>query len=149
MSHSPMCRAQSFDHSDAAKRCSDHYELHRMALGVDSIGKWFAVALVDGSSDGIAYDRKRDCVIHQHHNEQYYAYIQINPGGMSACEAEAFLRIHRVMYDKGVRLVDPDHAKGGHSMIPALTTEDMRSRLTSIRSGGIVRPSGLVFPWDN
>lgn len=146
MSHSPWCRAKAFDHTDAAKRCSDIYELHRVALGDDAIGKWFAVALFDGDSDGTAYDGKQECIRHQHHNEQHYAYIQINPGGMSPCEAEAFLKIHREMYDKGMRLADPDHAKGGHSMIPALTNEDMRSRLTSIRSGGRKRPSGLYTP---
>jgi hypothetical protein len=115
-------------------------------MGDNAIGMWFAVALADGHSDGIAYHGKRDAVLHQHHNEQFYAYIQICPTGMSPCEAEAFLRIHREMYDKGMRLADPDHAKGGHSMIPALTNEDMRSRLTSIRSGGRVRPSGIYTP---
>jgi hypothetical protein len=146
MNHSPWCRQKAFDHSDAAKRCSDQYELHRMALGDDAVGKWIAVALVDGSSDGVAYDGKRDAITHQHHNEQYYAYIQICPTGMSPCEAEAYLKIHREMYDKGMRLADPDHAKGGHSMIPALTNEDMRSRFQSIRSGGRTRPSGLYLP---
>lgn len=145
-SHSPWCRARSFDHSDAAKRTSDHYELHRMALGADSIGKWFAVALYDGTSDGVLYDGKRDAIVHQHHNEQHYAYVQINPGSMDACAAEAFLKIHRDMYDKGLRLADPDHSKGGHSIIPSLNAEDMRSTRNSIRSGGRTRPSGLILP---
>lgn len=146
--HALWCRAKAFEHSDAAKRTSDHYELHRIAMDVESIGKWFAVALIDGQSDGVLYDGKQAAVSHQHHNEQYYAYVQINPGGMSICEAEAFLKIHRDMYDAGVRLHDPAHSQGGHSLIPSLTTEDMRSLRTSVRNRGRTRPSGLFIPGD-
>jgi hypothetical protein len=146
--HENWCRARAYDHSDAAKRCSDTYELHRTVRPLECIGMWFAVALIDGTSDGELYDGKRDAIIHQHHNEQYYAYVQINPGPMSPCASEAFIRVHRDMYDKGVRLADPGHNKGGHSLIPSLTAEDMRSVRTSIRSGGRTRPSGLIVPGD-
>lgn len=131
--HSPWCGAKVFNHSDAAKRVSDTYELHRAVNGANAIGHWFASALSDGISDGVMYDNKHDAITHQHHNEQHYVYIQINPGGMSPCEAEAFLRIHRDMYDAGIRLADPDHNKGGHSLIPEFTTEDMRALRTSLR----------------
>lgn len=146
--HEQWCRARAFEHSDAAKRTRDQYELHRMALPLECIGKWFAVALLDGTSDGVLYAGKQETVRHQHHNEQWYAYVQINPGGMSVCEAEAFLKIHRDMYDKGVRLHDPDASSGGHSLIPALSAEDQRSRRNSIRSGGRRRPSGLIMPGE-
>jgi hypothetical protein len=146
--HEQWCRAKAFEHSDAAKRTRDHYELHRMAVPLECIGKWFAVALIDGSSDGVLYDGKQDAVRHQHHNEMYYAYVQINPGGMSICEAEAFLKIHRDMYDAGVRLHDPAHPQGGHSLIPALSAEDQRSMRSSIRSRGRTHPSGLLLPGD-
>jgi hypothetical protein len=110
------------------------------------IGKWFATALADGTGDGVLYDSKHDCVAHQHHNEQYYAYVQITPASMSYCEAEVFLAIHRRMYDSNVRLTDPEVRHGGPDVIPRLNAEDQYSMLHSIRTRGCSRPSNLIIP---
>jgi hypothetical protein len=136
------------DHSDAAKRVSDAYRLHRTALGLAAAGRWFAAALADGTSDGSLYDAKRDAVRHQKHNEQWYAFVCIHPGDMTVCEAEEFLAMNRTLYEKGIRLADPDHVKGGREVIQRATVEDQRSLIRSIASGGRSRPSGLVYPGE-
>jgi hypothetical protein len=148
INHTIHCRMKAFDHSDAAKRAFDAYALHVMADSGNCVGRWLAVALEDGHSDGVLYDNRRDCVIHQHHNEMYYAYMQITPGSTNVCELEVFLKVHREMHSKGIRLTDPDHRAGGRTVIPRLTTEDQRSQLHSIRSGGRSRPSNLILPGE-
>lgn len=93
-------------HSDAAKRVADTYNMHKAALGRESVGYWIACALIDGSSDNVTYESKPDAVKHQHHNENYYTYIQIVPPSMSICAAEAMLKVSRMAYDKGIRTTD-------------------------------------------
>ncbi len=124
MSHSDWCPTKALAHSDAAKRLSDTFNLHRVAAQYDSINKWFAVRLHDGTSDGVLYDSKSDCIRHQGHNEQFYAFIKIIPCMMTPCEAEVLLNVHRRAYDAGFRLTDPDHPKGGRQLIQRVTVED-------------------------
>lgn len=132
------------DHSDAAKRVADAYNLHRTAAGMGAVGQWIAVALCDGTSDGVLYGCKQAAVRHQHHNEAYYAFIRIAPCSMSPCEAESFLRTNRALYDAGMRLADPDHRGGGREVIPRLTVEDQRAQIAAILGRG--RPTNLILP---
>lgn len=103
---------------------SDVYSLHRTAGGLDNVGHWIACRLSDGSSDQVLYVTRREAVIHQHHNEQLYAFVQIRPHSMSICEAASFLRFARMAYDAGFRMTDPQHRTGGRQIIPRLTRED-------------------------
>ena len=133
-------------HSDAARRVSDTWRLHRAALGHAATGQWFAAALADGTTDGVLYDGKGPAVRHQHHNEQYYAFVCISPADCSPCEAETFLEVARMLYDKNIRMADPDHRSGGPEVIRRLAVEDDRSLMRSIASGGRTRPSNLIYP---
>lgn len=128
-------------HSDAAKRLADTYNLHRIALGLDAVGKWFAASLAEGRSDDVLYDSKLDCVVHQKHNEKYYTFIKIVPAGMKTCEAEVMLKTARTMYDKGMRMTDPDHKHGGPDLITRLNAED---QLALMR--GVAR--NVKMPWE-
>lgn len=144
----PEIRTPFGFHSDAARRQSDTYRLHRTAAGLDAIGKWFASALADGATDGVLYDSKSDAVRHQHHNEQLYAFICISPGDWTPCEAEEFLGLQRMLYDRGIRLTDPDHIRGGRQVVQRSTVEDQRSLVRSIITRGRTRPSNLVYPGE-
>lgn len=135
-------------HSDAAKRISDTYRLHRAAQGRAAIGRFFACALADGATDGVLYDTKRDAVRHQHHNEQLFIFLAVGPYDLSPCEAEELLHIQRLYYDRGIRWPDPEHARGGREVVQRVTVEDQRSLVASIASGGRIRPSGLVYPGE-
>lgn len=120
--------------SDAGKRVSDQYNLHRVAA-VHDVGRWFAVALHDGTSDGVLYDSKSAAVTHQKHNEMFYAYVQIGPWPMTPAMADSFLALHRRLYDKDVRLADPDHANGGRDVIKRVSQEDQRAQLRALFLG--------------
>jgi hypothetical protein len=135
-------------HSDAAKRVSDTYRLHKIGIGNQAIGQWFAARLADGTTDNVLYGTKRAAVRHQHHNEVYFAFVCIGPGDMSPCEADEFLALNRMLYDKGIRMTDPDDVKGGREIVQRSTVEDQRSLVRSIASGGRIRPSGLVYPGE-
>lgn len=115
--------------SDAGKRVADQYALHKIGDPFGSVGKFFAVRLSDGSSDGVLYDTRRSAVRHQHHDEQFYAFVQIGPWPMTAKEADVFLAVHRRMYLKGMRFADPDHRSGGLEIIPRLTRADQIRQL--------------------
>lgn len=132
--HTIQCR--QLEHSDAAKRVSDTFTLHRLADPIGNIGKWFAVALSTGQSDNVLYDSRSDCVLHQHHDEMWYAYIQIIPANMAVCDAETFLATHRKLYDQGIRLTDRDHHAGGRVMIPRVTREDQMAQMRAILGTG-------------
>lgn len=119
-------------HSDAARHASDAVNLHLSALGFEAVGKWVAIRLMDGRSDGTLYDRKAEAIRHQLF-EKLCAYVRIPPGGMNPCQAESYLASHRKMYDAGFRLVDPDAAHGGRDVIPRLTSRDQATALASLR----------------
>lgn len=124
MDHAMWCQQKAFAHSDAAKRIADEYNLHRIAIGIDAVGKWIACSLADGRSDHTLYDSRRDAVAHMHHNEHLFTFIKINPSSMNACEAEVMLKTARTLYDKGLRLSDPDDAHGGRDVIKRVSVED-------------------------
>jgi hypothetical protein len=133
--HDPGCRyARPSDggHTDAAGRVSDGYNLHLIGSGDLAKGQWIAVALADGSSDGVLYASRKAAVRYQHHNEQYYAYIRIMPTSMSVCEAEAFLRMHRLAYDNGFRMTDPEAPGGGHDIVPRITGEEFHAQVDAL-----------------
>src|ERR1700753_1518319 len=123
------------DASDAGKRLSDAYNLHRIADPEGSIGKWFAARLTDGSSDNVLYDSKSEAVRHQHHNEMYFVYVQVGPWQMMPSMADSFLNTHRRMYDKGIRLADPNHSHGGRDMIMRASEEDQKNQLRALFVG--------------
>lgn len=142
MNHQHYCRlARVFDleHTDAAKRIADTYMMHRMADPIGNIGKWFAVAIADGTTDNTLYDTRLDAITHQHHNEFYYAYVQVVPSQMTICDAEIFLSGIRKTYEARKNLIDRDHPQGGLEIIPRLAIEDQRSQNAG-------RPTNLVFP---
>ena len=94
-------------YSDAARHASDAVQLQLAVNGHHAIGKWVAIRLADGKSDGTLYDTKADAVRHQLH-EFICAYVCIPPGGMPVPEAEVYLRAMRQLYDAGYRMADPD-----------------------------------------
>lgn len=89
---------------DDARRCSDVIRTH-IAAGMG--GKWAALRLSDGGSDGIAYDTRGDAIRHQLHESQC-AYICIPHDDMTPRAAAKYLEITRQMYDNGLRVIDPD-----------------------------------------
>lgn len=100
-------------YSDAARRISDVVNMHLVADPDGARGKWAAFRMDDGGSDGVLYDKKRDAIKHQLH-EQLCCYLVIPPSGMSPRQAENFLKFTRALYDNGMRLIDPDSDASVH-----------------------------------
>lgn len=92
---------------DAARRCADAHNFQLTVHGEHAAGKWIAVKLIDGSSDATLYDTKADAVRHQLH-EELCAYICLLPMAMPVQDALSVLRVHRQLYDGGMRISDPD-----------------------------------------
>lgn len=118
-------------YSDAAKRASDAVNGALAAHGENAWGKWLALRLSDGSSDGVLYDRRSEAVRHQLHETQC-AYVKIPPDGMSPRAADRFLAINRAMYDAGYRFADPEVDR--EPIIP-ITIEEYQRWMTQLRRG--------------
>lgn len=94
--------------SDSARRATDAINLHIHAHGHDAFGKWVAIRMSDGSSDGTLYDTRPDAIRHQLHESQSM-YFRIPPYGqfITPAEAETMLTYARSCYDAGRRVPDP------------------------------------------
>lgn len=145
VTHDMNCPRGGKPHSDDAKRTADAYNLHLTASGVAAVGRFIAVRLADGGSDGALYDSSREAVRHQHHNEHRCMVIRLRPNRMSPCEAEVLLTHHRKQHDRSMRLLDRDHRAGGRVVIPRLTVEDQMAQVHQILFG--TRPTNLI--WAN
>lgn len=129
---------------DAAKRASEAYNLHRVADPHGSVNKWIVIKLQDGSSDNVLYDTKRDAVRHVS-DERFYMFVKVGPWPFTEQEAAVWLTTNRKLYEKGVRMADPDHEKGGLDFIRRSTAEDEYSRLRALFVGDLP-PTNLFVP---
>lgn len=111
---------------DRARRSADLINEARATLDWDSLRTcWIAIRLSDGSSDMVIYDKKRDAVRHQLH-EQQCAYISFKNliGGVSVNDMLRFLRFTESAYKAGMRLPDPDDEHGGPDLAPTAANID-------------------------
>lgn len=90
--------------SDVGLRAAAVISLH---VHAGSIGKWAALRLSDGGSDGIPYDSRSEAINHQLY-EQFCCYVKVPPDGMTPDDAYRYIELHRALYDAGYRLADPD-----------------------------------------
>lgn len=138
--HTSDCRNPMMPHSDEAKRLSDEYRLHRLADPIGSIGKFFAAKIQDCTSDHTLYDTWDDAV--EHHmspDPAYWMYVQVVPADMPVCQAETFLKIQRIYFEKGI-----NRPQDKRKPIPRLLTEDMNAQMRTITRG--TPPRNLVWP---
>lgn len=116
-------RARTF--SDEAKRAADIINGHLVSQP-DAVRKWVAIRLSDGSSDNVLYDTKAHAVRYQL-DEYQCLYVCIPPTGTSPEQMSAMIDLHRALYDKGARMVDPDDEQtGGPQYVPPVQLEDLR-----------------------
>jgi hypothetical protein len=128
-------------HSDAAKRFSDIYNLHKAAGAVKG---WIAVRYSDGSSDGNVYDTREDAVRHAYPREGWYFYAVLTAApSMSVCAAESLLRYKRVMSEIDASHTDREAPGGGLEVIQRLTVEDNERQIAAVRSGRGMIPLGI------
>jgi hypothetical protein len=136
--HEPGCHYGRREHGDAAKRIADTHNLHRIAgqgLGLENVGKVFAVALNDGTSDGVLYPDMQTAIRHQKHNAKWYAYLRVNRHAMTECNAASLLKLHRDADANGLKFVDRDDPSFGNEVIERLTVEDHVRMTRAIAAG--------------
>lgn len=126
---------------DVAKRCWEQVKNVAHSHGWDErIGGYLAIKLADGSTDGTLYDTKADAVKHCKGNEQWFAFFSFRtaPNGFaSPKDAAVFLAYHRMVYDQGGRLPDPDDARGGPDMIMPMNDEHLMDQLSRLMKGAV------------
>jgi hypothetical protein len=108
---------------EAGKRMADALNLHVVAG--QSFGRWVAVRLEDGSSDGVLYDSRGDAIRHQVHETQCW-YEALKPASYTADECALTLAYARAAYDSGWR--NPPSAP-----IKPQRIEDMFGKLAQLR----------------
>ena len=136
--HEPGCDYGRRAHGDAAKRIADTHNLHRIAgsgLGLDNVGQVFAVALNDGTSDGVLYPDMKTAIRHQKHNATWYAYLRVNRQAMTECNAASLLKLHRDADEHGLKFVDRDDPSFGNEIIDRLTVEDQQRMTRALAAG--------------
>lgn len=118
-------------HSDAAKRFSDAFNLHR-AAGTTS--GWIAIRYSDGSGGADVYDTRADAVAFTWPYEDRYFFCTLASGpSMSVCAAASVLRWKRIMSE--IEKPDRDRPSGGLEVVPFLTEEDRRQQESSVLAG--------------
>ena len=95
---------------DAARRFADTIALHQLALTKDELlrGRFVAIRLADGGSDGVVYDTRAEAIRAQQNSPSRCAYFQIPLERLSAATCDSILWYVRAVYDSGNR-EDPAH----------------------------------------
>jgi hypothetical protein len=120
-------------HSDAARRFSDVFNLHRSAGTREG---WIAVRYSDGSSDDEVYSSREEAIRFKYPDEDWYFYCTLGAApGMTICQAESLLRYKRIMSELDRPHADRDAPQGGREVISRLTNEDMEAQIRAVRSG--------------
>lgn len=94
-----------------ARRFAELVALHQLALSTDELiaGRYIAVRLADGGSDGVAYDTRAQAIEHQRNSPSRCAYFRIPLERVTARTCDVLLWYVRKCYDSGAR-EDPAHA---------------------------------------
>jgi hypothetical protein len=123
---------------DSAKRAYDIVRAYvHFVEYSERIGKWVALRLEDGGSDGVLYDSKRDAIRHQAHEQlcAYFSYRGAPNGFANVRDTAAWMAYHRHAYDRGARLPDPDDAGGGPELIMPTAEEQVFMQLRDLLPG--------------
>jgi hypothetical protein len=90
---------------DAARRMADVIALHQLALSKDELlaGRYVAIRLADGGSDGVAYDTRAAAIEAQSNAPSRCGYFQVPLERFSAATCDSLLWYVRGCYDSGFR----------------------------------------------
>jgi hypothetical protein len=113
---------------DAAKRMRDTIATHQAVLSRDELfaGRYVAIRISDGGSDGVAYDSRSDAVEHQRHDAARHGYWRIPIERWDAETCDTLLWYVRAAYDSGQRQ-DP-----AHQLIVPTRVEDVVRDMASV-----------------
>ena len=126
---------------DAAKRAWEMVgNIAHHTEWAERINSFITIRLSDGHCDGTLYDSKQAAVKGCKGNEIYYAFFSFRsaPHGFAGPkDAAIFLAWHRMAYDNGARLPDPDDPHGGPDLIMPDQNEHLQNQLTRMMRQGV------------
>lgn len=111
---------------DAGQRMADALNAH-VVFSKGCFGRWMAIRLEDGSSDGTLYDTREDAIRHQRFEHQAW-YELVKPRSYSADECALTLMYARAAYDAGWRPADSP------AFIAPVRIEDRALKIRQLRS---------------
>ena len=118
--------------TDAAKRAFDIVNSYVTFTDYSyRVRCWVALRLIDGGSDGTLYESRREAVRHQSSEQlcAYFSYRNAPNGFASVKDAQLYMDYHRMAYDSGFRLPDPDARDGGPELIMPTPGEQISLQL--------------------
>lgn len=136
-----MLCSQCIVADDAAKRAWEQVgNIVHHTEWAERINSVITIRLSDGHCDGTLYATKADAVKHAKGNEQWFAYFSFRnaPNGFaSPRDAAVYLAYHRLAYDAGFRLPDPDDRHGGPDMIMPTPQEHVNDQLVRLMRAAV------------
>lgn len=97
---SALAKGGPFGFSDEAKRMSDVVNTALLADQEGNRGRWMAIRLSDGGSDGTTYPDIYTAIAFQFHYSQCL-YLPIPSGGIQPKEADVLIGAYRKTYELG------------------------------------------------
>ena len=114
---------------------SDKATLAWIAYGWDGfVNHWMWFRLSDGTTDSVMYPSKTDAMQHTL-NEKHCLFAKMHPGGMSECEAEILLSLHRKARARDIATPDLQLAKGGPDLIPRIGYDKIFNQIRALKGG--------------
>ncbi len=110
--------------------------------GPSAINSFITIRLSDGHCDVPLDDSKQAPVRGCKGNEIYYAFFSFRsaPHGFAGPKDAAIFRaLHRMAYDNGARLPDPDDPHGGPDLIMPDQNEHRQNQLTRMMRQGVMQ----------
>jgi len=130
---------------DAAKRFQEALWVHQFAQGLEALvaGRYMAVSLTDGSSDGVAYESRDEAVNKQTSNGDgnRVLYFRIPLERLTIRHVDSLLWYARGTYTAGYRPVGVHERSGGALHIPS-TVEDLHPGPRVNRWRALLGPDG-------
>lgn len=136
MTAAPSCPHHPQGHSDDARRMSDATLLAWTVYGYEGyVGHWMAFRLQDGGTDNALYPSKLAAMQHCV-NHYRYLFAVMHPGGMSICEAQILLTLHRRARDRDIATPQLHLPNGGPDLIPRIGYDKIRNQVRALGKAG-------------
>lgn len=127
------CRHHPSGHSDVARKISDTTRLAWAVYGWDGfVNHWFWFRLSDGTTDSILYPSKLDAMRHTL-NEKHCMFLIMHPTGMSHCEAEIMLTVHRRARSRDIATPQLSLPGGGPELITRIGSDKIFNQIRALK----------------
>lgn len=130
----PFCRHHPSGHSDDARRVSDITRLAWAVYGWELVSKWMSFSLADGKSNQEVYPSKIEAIRFAPSGVAHM-FLVMHPNGMSSCEAEIMLKVHRNARRGRIAVPDLDLKNGGPDLIPRIGYDKILNQIRALEGG--------------